>query len=517
MTQAATIDPVVDLATPEVDIGRIRVRPDYNPRKLKDREALQALADSIADIGMIEPLVVSPPDEDGFFDLLSGECRLEAATIAGEKKVPITLHRGSSEVTDAENHHRQALDPVAQARSWKAMAEEHNLTTHKAIAEKAKVKRVGKVSAHLRLLELPGGVQRYFEERFLSLDAEPQLRELAAMSPRAAECVCALARRRKLKAGQFVSHFGELLAMVPMSKFDDPPTMIPVIGVTLVDAVADPDARQALAERLRKLYPEVEFAERGSFNFSQEEVDQARAARCLIEYSPKKNRIGRTVRFIVDPVFAADLAERAVTRIEGEVVASREREARRAREEKARRQGTDPDAGEDQQATERKAKLAERKQRKADALARNEEVGRLYLQKQGGRSLKQRALVRFRVVAHMWVDAYPDVAARGLRIVLPQLREVETTQTKTAGPRQKITYVPRHEAKEYLHRKIDEVRSIEEGAEILALASATALAADEDALTNAEKVGHSGIGLDAAKALDADVKVVTPKAVAKKK
>jgi ParB-like chromosome segregation protein Spo0J len=84
MTQAATIDHASGLATPEVDISKIRVTEGYNPRKLKDPETLQALADSIADVGIIEPLVVSPPDEDGFFDLKDGERRLEAATIAGE-------------------------------------------------------------------------------------------------------------------------------------------------------------------------------------------------------------------------------------------------------------------------------------------------------------------------------------------------------------------------------------------------------------------------------------------------
>lgn len=98
--------------------------------------------------------------------------------------------------------------------------------------------------------------------------------------------------------------------------------------VTLADAVADPHARQKLADRLGELYPDDKFADRGAFNFSEEEIDQARAAHCLIEYSPKKKTIGRTVRFIIAPAFAADLAERAVTRIEREVAESREREAK---------------------------------------------------------------------------------------------------------------------------------------------------------------------------------------------
>lgn len=369
MTQAATIDPSVEFATPEVDIGRIRVRPDYNPRKRKDPDDLQACADSIADIGMIEPLVVSPPDEDGFFDLLAGDRRLEAATIAGEKKVPIRVNGGGSEATDAENYHREDLDPVAQARSWKSMAEEHDLRTHKAIAEKAKVRRVGIVSAHFRLLDLPEGVQRHFEERTVSLDAEPPLRELSKASPRAAECVCELAKRAKLKPSHFVSHFGDLLASLSTSKFDDPPVMVTVPRTTLASAVTDPEARQELTDRLLALYPGDHSAARGSFAFSEDEIDQARAAHCLIEYEPKKRSMGRVVRFITDRELAADLAGRAVSRIEKEVAESREREEKRAREEKARRQGVDPDAGDDQQTRERKAKLAERKKRKADALA----------------------------------------------------------------------------------------------------------------------------------------------------
>lgn len=81
ITQAATIDPVVDLAAPEFDTSRIRVKNDYNPRERKDPEALRALAGSIADIGVIGPLVeasgntfIRSGKESAVEGRISGQC-----------------------------------------------------------------------------------------------------------------------------------------------------------------------------------------------------------------------------------------------------------------------------------------------------------------------------------------------------------------------------------------------------------------------------------------------------------
>jgi ParB family transcriptional regulator, chromosome partitioning protein len=122
--------------------------------------------------------------------VIAGHRRLEAAKLAGIKKVPVHVRENGNARAAAlsENLHREDLDPIDTARGLVELAAELNLTTNKKIAEALDVSDSW-VSQHLRLLRLPEGVQTYIAEGHIPVEAERDLRGIAKVSPRIAECI----------------------------------------------------------------------------------------------------------------------------------------------------------------------------------------------------------------------------------------------------------------------------------------------------------------------------------------
>jgi len=138
----------------EVPISDI-VITGWNPRKSFDEKALEELAASIKEHGILEPLVVR--QVNGSYELVAGERRLRAAKLAGLDKVPVVVKdltdQEVREIMLLENLQRQDLNPIEEALALKALLEESNITQ----AELGK--RLGKsqawVANRLRLLEAP--------------------------------------------------------------------------------------------------------------------------------------------------------------------------------------------------------------------------------------------------------------------------------------------------------------------------------------------------------------------------
>ena len=138
----------------EVPISDI-VITGWNPRKSFDEKALEELAASIKEHGILEPLVVR--QVNGSYELVAGERRLRAAKLAGLDKVPVVVKELSDqevrEIMLLENLQREDLNPIEEALALKALLEEGNITQ----AELGK--RLGKsqawVANRLRLLEAP--------------------------------------------------------------------------------------------------------------------------------------------------------------------------------------------------------------------------------------------------------------------------------------------------------------------------------------------------------------------------
>ncbi len=143
----------------EVEIEKIVANP-FQPRTSFDEEALQELAASIRELGIIQPISVRETGE-GTYQLISGERRLKAATLAGLKKIPAYIRTADDEnmleMALVENIQREDLDAIEISISYQRLIEECDLT------QETLSKRVGKkrstVANYLRLLRLPAEIQ----------------------------------------------------------------------------------------------------------------------------------------------------------------------------------------------------------------------------------------------------------------------------------------------------------------------------------------------------------------------
>ena len=140
-----------------VRIDSIRPNPDQ-PRRAFDTVALQELAESIREHGVLQPLLVRER-ADGY-ELVAGERRLRAARLAGLREVPVVLHdrliAGADERLELsliENLQRVDLNPVEEARAIRRLLEEFGMT-QEAVAERLGKGRVSIANA-VRLLGLP--------------------------------------------------------------------------------------------------------------------------------------------------------------------------------------------------------------------------------------------------------------------------------------------------------------------------------------------------------------------------
>jgi len=152
----------------EIDINRVEPNKDQ-PRKYFEDDALQELADSISQFGIIQPLLVKK--EDGFYSIIAGERRWRAARLAKLEKVPVIVKEYNAievlQVALIENIQRSDLNPIEEALAYKRLLEEHSLT-QEGIAE-----RVGKsrsnIANMLRLLKLDARVQAFLADNKLSI------------------------------------------------------------------------------------------------------------------------------------------------------------------------------------------------------------------------------------------------------------------------------------------------------------------------------------------------------------
>jgi ParB/RepB/Spo0J family partition protein len=493
---------------PLIDVDKIDIKEGFNVRTHMDEDGIERLAANFKRVGVVQPVVVVPA-ENGRFALVAGHRRLRAAQVAGFTEIPSVLGDAkTARVANlVENLHQEELDPIDRARGLKALAEEHGLTTHKQIAEEVS-KSIAWVSRHMRLLELPEGVQRHVAEGSVPVEAERCLREVAKVSPRIAECVCELAKRRKIKAGQFVPCFGDLLAETAEARFEEPPTMIDPGAVQLGKVVADAKKRRDLSDRYHAARPHSPDGD-PVIRFTEAEVDAARAAGCLVEHQVDQGEWVSTVAFITDAILAADLVERAVERIEAKAAEL----AKREKEFRAGHGGNDPDATPEQEKEARRAELAEKKKRKATARRHNQELGRNLLQRRGGASRKEHALARVKALAAIVLADNEKLAARGLRLVTSQLQNVERKQLKTSGEtREKVSYADSEQCSEYLRKRVEEARSVNEVLELLGDAVVASLLVDEEELPQSKRVwGSLGAQDEVKKLLAADIKSVRPR------
>ena len=199
------------------------------PRRTFDPDALQSLADSIAEHGVVQPLAVRDAG-NGYYQIIAGERRWRAARLAGLTELPVVVLDADDqtvmELALIENLQRQDLNPMEEAEGYRVLMEEYGLTQEQAAT------RVGKsrpaVANALRLLALPDEVRAMVEEGTLSAGharavltlSSQRLQKAAAqkiialrLSVRQAEAMCkrmaAEEKPKKEKPALTVDYVGE--------------------------------------------------------------------------------------------------------------------------------------------------------------------------------------------------------------------------------------------------------------------------------------------------------------------
>ncbi len=149
-------------------IGRVEPR-DTQPRRSFDPEALQALADSIAQYGLIQPIVARKLD-GGYYQIIAGERRWRAARMAGLSEVPVRVleadDRRTAELALVENLQREDLNPIEEAKGYKSLMEDYGLTQEETAQSVGRSRPA--VANALRLLNLSPRVMEMVERKELS-------------------------------------------------------------------------------------------------------------------------------------------------------------------------------------------------------------------------------------------------------------------------------------------------------------------------------------------------------------
>ena len=142
----------------------------YQPRTIFVDEHIEELAQSIKEHGVLQPIVVRRKG-DGIYELIAGERRFRAATIAGLSTIPALVRNSNDEKSLAlalvENIQRQNLNPMEEAKAYSRLMGEFGLTQDSVASSVGKDR--SSIANLLRLLALPREVQQFVESGALSL------------------------------------------------------------------------------------------------------------------------------------------------------------------------------------------------------------------------------------------------------------------------------------------------------------------------------------------------------------
>lgn len=153
----------------EIDLNKIKVNPNQ-PRREFNPEALQELAESIKEIGIIQPITLRETAEDEY-QIIAGERRFRASQMAGLKTIPAYIRTANDEnvmeMALIENIQREDLNSVEIALAYQHLLDQYKLTQER-LSE-----RVGKnratIANYLRLLKLPAEIQMGLQNKQIEM------------------------------------------------------------------------------------------------------------------------------------------------------------------------------------------------------------------------------------------------------------------------------------------------------------------------------------------------------------
>jgi ParB/RepB/Spo0J family partition protein len=422
--------------TRTIAVARIHI-PD-NVRVL-DEEHVEALAGSIKLKGMLVPVVLRERDDD--FELVAGFHRMAAAKSIDLAEVPYVLRDAETEHTDraVENIVRKQLNPYEEAKSVRAMLDD-------GLTEDGAAQALGwpkaRVTARVKILELPERAQQLIGEGVIHLAAVDQLRAIGAVASELLDTLIAyLDDGNAAVAARLTSQPGWVLDAA-LSHAGD--RKVFAAHLSTVDSREIAELR--LGKKTDEIYAEAEKLHKQldrhaygapTVRFEDEDVDQARAAGVLIEFE-------RSRPLIVDRALYRELVKAAIRRTHATL---EQKVADRAAERstgKATNKHVDPAA------VAKRDRDAQMRELADQAHGVNTDVGTALINTLASVDPANMDVARFFVYALLGTD--PDgspytqtgdrvarLAASGVRLVIEELR-TDVTKTRKDGSRGRLRY-----------------------------------------------------------------------------
>ncbi len=168
-TKSADHKNTAEKKEPDTIVKITKIEPNREqPRKNFDEDALQELADSIKQFGLLQPILVQ--DRKTYYEIIAGERRWRAAKLAGLKEVPVIIRDYTEqeivEISLIENIQREDLNPIEEALAYKRLLSEFNLKQDE-VAERVSKSRTA-VTNSIRLLKLCDKVQQMIIDDMIS-------------------------------------------------------------------------------------------------------------------------------------------------------------------------------------------------------------------------------------------------------------------------------------------------------------------------------------------------------------
>ena len=419
-----------------IALGEIRV-PE-NVRAL-DAEHVKALAGSIKLQGMLVPVVVRDDGENGF-ELVAGFHRIAAAKSLGLADVPAVVRDVETEDADraVENIARKQLNPYEEAKAVRAMLD-------RGLSEDGAAQALGwpksRVTARVKILELPERAQQLIGEDVIPLAAVDQLRAIGKVAPELLDAVIAYLDDGNAWAAERLTREPGWVLDAALTHAGDGK----VFAAYLHSAGAREIAELRLGKRAEQLYADAEKLQRQldryaygppQIRFTDADVDQARAAGVLIEFDGP----GRPI--IVDRPLYRELVKAAVKRTHDDLEA---KAAAAAKEKATARAGKQPADPRTVAKRERDAQLRELTDQAHGA---NLDLGHALIHNLTSVDPTDIDVARFFVYALLGADhdsspytqtgeRIARIAAGGVRLVVDELR-ADVTKTRKDGSRGRL-------------------------------------------------------------------------------
>jgi ParB/RepB/Spo0J family partition protein len=412
------------------------IRNDQNVRQELLAEEVDALAQSIALLGQLTPVSVRPDNENGGYVLIAGHKRYAALAQLGHTEIRAEVRPdGESEAAEraAENVVRSALNPYEEAVAVRAMLD-------RGLSEDGAAQALGwpkqRVTARVRLLELPEQAQQLTGQGVIPLSAVEQLRSIGQVSPELLEAVIGyLGDGNEWAAARLAREPGWVID----SALRSGSSKVFAAHLTQLDGYEIADLRlgkktEALLDEAATLHKQLDRYAYGApaVRFTESDVDQARAAGVLVEFENARP-------IIVDRSLYRELSKQAIKRTVEDL---RARVADVAQERKAAKASGRPV---DPEAEARRERGRELRAIAEQAHGANLDLGWGLMNGLATVDPADMVVAKFFVFAVLGADydqspytqtgdRVAELAARGVRLVIEEFR-TDVTKTRKDGSR----------------------------------------------------------------------------------